>query len=244
MSNEKFTPAELLETAEQLFKMGESKMYRAAILEAITALETYIATNIISNLNMSVGDELADWLNEKTRFDFDSRLGVLTSFITKVKIDRQGKLWNDYKRAKNIRNNVTHTGKRVTKDQGRFVINTVYEWIDFLNQTQEIKNEGKTKDKSAYDLLGQFVQASARLERLIYSALMKFDSGKIDPRRTFRVEELLRLGLIDENILAELRRFRDLRNRAVHSHSLESTRINQADVEKLNSLVDMIEKKL
>jgi len=244
MSTEKFTPAELLETAEQLYKTGESKMYRAAILEAITALETYIATNILSKLNTRVGKEFSDWLDEKTRFDFDSRLGVLTSFVTRVKIDKQSKLWNDYKKAKQIRNNVTHTGKRVTKDQGRFVINTVYEWVEFLNQAQDIKDEGKGKDKSASDLLGQLVQASARLERLIYSALMKFESGKIDPRRVFRVEELLRLGLIDESTLTELHKLRELRNRAVHSHSLESIRITPTDVEKLNSLVDMIEKKL
>lgn len=242
--DEKFTPAELLETAEELFKMGNSKMYRAAILEAITALESYIATEIIEKLETIVGKEFSKWLEEKTRFDFDARLGVLTSYITGVEINKEGKLWGDYKNSKEIRNKVTHSGKKVTREQSRFIIDVTYEWIDFLNQAQEIGRKDKAKDKSAYDLLGQFVQVSARLEKVIYSALMKFEPGKVDPRRAFRVEELSRLGLIDNNILTQLHRFREIRNRAVHSHPAETTIITQADIENFNSLVDAIEKKL
>jgi hypothetical protein len=244
MKEEKFTPAELLETAEELFKMGNSKMYRAAILEAITALESYVATEVTEKLEDIVGKEFAKWLEEKTRFDFDSRLGVLTSFVTGVEIDKDGKLWGDYKKSKEIRNKVTHSGKKVTKEQGRFIIDVTYEWVDFLNQAQKIGRKDKATNKSAYDLLGQFVQVSARLEKVIYSALMKFEPGKIDPRLAFRVEELSRLGLADDNTLAQLRKFREMRNRAVHSHPDEAIKISQADVVNFNNLVDIIEKKL
>ena len=242
--DERFTPAELLETAEELFKMGNSKMYRAAILEAITALESYVASEIMGKLKDHVGTELAKWLKEKTRFDFDARLGVLTSFVTGVEIDKDGRLWGDYKKSKEIRNKVTHSGKKVTEEQSRFIIDITYEWMDFLNQAQEIGRKGKARDKSAYDLLGQFVQVSARLEKVIYSALMKFEPEKVDPRRAFPVEELSRLGLVDDNILTQLRRYREMRNRAVHSHSTETIQITQADIENFNTLVDVIEKKL
>jgi hypothetical protein len=244
MKEEKFTPAELLETAEELFKMGNSKMYRAAILEAITALESYVATEILEKLESVVGNEFAKWLEEKTRFDFDSRLGALTSFVTGVEIEKDGKLWSDYKKSKEIRNKVTHSGKKVTKEQSRLIIDIAYEWIDFLNQAQKIGRKNQAKDKSAYDLLGQFVQVSARLEKVIYSALMKFEPERVDPRRVFRVEELSRLGLVDDNTLAQLKRFRELRNRAVHSHPTETKQITQADVANFNYLVDLIEMKL
>jgi len=242
--DERFTPAELLETAEELFKMRNSKMYRAAILEAITALESYVASEIMGTLEIIVGTQLAKWLKVKTRFDFDARLGVITSFVTGVEIDKDGRLWSDYKKSKEIRNKVTHSGKKVTEEQSRFIIDITYEWIDFLNQAQEIGQRGKAKDKSSHDLLGQFVQVSARLEKVIYSALMKFESGNVDPRRAFRVEELSRLHLVDDNTLTQLRRFREIRNRAVHGHPPETIRITQEDVDNFNVLVDIIEKKL
>lgn len=241
---ERFTPAELLETAEELFKMGNSKMYRAAILEAITALERYVATEIMDKLEDYFGVQLTKWLKEKTRLDFDARLGILTSVVTGVEIDKQGKLWNDYKKSKEIRNKVTHSGTKVTKEQSRSIIDISYEWIDFLNQAQEIGQKDEAKDKSSYDLLGRFVQASARLEKVIYSALMKFEPETFASRRIFRVEELSRLSLIDDDTLTQLRKFREIRNQAVHSHTTKPIQITQADVDNFNLLVDKIEKKL
>jgi|GEM_PF-1846663 len=241
---ERFTPAELLETAEELFKMGNSKMYRASILEAISALESYVANEIMGKLEEHVGKELAIWLNEKTRLDFDSRLGVLTSFVTGVEIDKKGRLWADYKTSKEIRNKVTHSGRKVNEKQSRFIIDITYEWIEFLNQAQEIGSKSKEKDKNTYDLLGQLVQASARLEKVIYSALMKFEPENVNPRRIFRVEELSRLGLIDDGTLRQLRKYQEIRNHAVHGHPTETIRIMQSDIDSFNSLVDAIEKKL
>jgi hypothetical protein len=57
--DENLTLAELLETAERLFAVGDTNMYRAAILEAITALEANVGDKAFPALQARVGDELA-----------------------------------------------------------------------------------------------------------------------------------------------------------------------------------------
>ena len=63
--NDNLTPAELLETAERLFSIGDANMYRAAILEAITALEANVKARAFPALRSKLGEELANWLEEK-----------------------------------------------------------------------------------------------------------------------------------------------------------------------------------
>lgn len=237
------TPAELLETAEELFATKNQNMYRAAILEAITALEAKVRDKAFPALKERVGFDLTKWLEEKTRMDFDTRLGLFIPLMTGLKIDKKDKLWNDYKKAKEIRNKVTHSGVKVTESETRFVINTIYEWIEYLNQAQEV-----TKDKNIQnsELLGRFIQASARLERVIYSTLIKsnVDEKRIRPL-TSSLNELFKLSLIDVKTFHELNQLRMLRNKAVHSHpSLEIANITEDNVQRLNNIIDDIERKL
>lgn len=126
---EKLTPAELLETAEKLFAADDQNMYRAAILEAITALEAIVRGKAFPVLQARVGNELTKWLEEKTRMDFDTRLGLFIPLATGLTVDKKEKLWNDYKKSKDIRNKVTHSGRKVTRDQARFVIESIWDLL-------------------------------------------------------------------------------------------------------------------
>nr|MBA3691953.1 hypothetical protein [Acidobacteriota bacterium] len=72
------TPEELLDNAETLFATGNAKMMRAAVLEAITSLEAFVQTTVFSALNNKLDPLLVQWLQDKTKMDFDSRLSILT----------------------------------------------------------------------------------------------------------------------------------------------------------------------
>lgn len=245
MDKENLTPAELLETAERLFAVGDANMYRAAILEAITALEANVRDKAFPSLQAKVGDDLTKWLQEKTRMDFDTRLGLFIPIATGLKVDKRDRIWSDYKKAREIRNRVTHSGRRVTRTQARFVIDTVYEWVEYLNQAQETQQHYDGQDKSSLEKLGRFIQASARLERLIYSAIQKnISSQEQSKKRMYRVEELYHLGLIDESILRELNEFRILRNNAVHAPPDTVISITDAQLKRLIEIVDAIETRL
>lgn len=120
------TPEELLDGAEVLFASANPKMMRAAVLEAIAALEAFVQDVVFTALRGKLDPLLVQWLEEKTRIDFDSRLSVLTPVAVGRQIDKQASLWKKYKGAKEIRNKVTHSGRKVSTDEARFVIDTVY----------------------------------------------------------------------------------------------------------------------
>lgn len=239
------SPAELLETAEKLFAAGETNMYRAAVLEAITALETSVRALAFAALKIRVGDQLCVWLEEKTRMDFDTRLGLFIPLATGLNVDKKDRLWNDYKKAKEIRNRITHAGTKVYRPQARFVIDTVYEWIEYLKQAQETQQRRDGQERTQIETLGRFIQASARLERVIYSAIKKANPfEELHPRRVYPVEELYRLALIDESTLRELNSLRSLRNRVVHAPPDDEVPVTEANVKRLDRIVDDIEAKI
>ena len=220
-NDEALTPAELLDTAERLFSIGDTNMYRASILEAISALEAIVHTKAFPALQKQVGDELAKWLEEKTKMDFETRIGLFIPIATGITINKKDRLWNDYKKAKEIRNKVTHTGRKVSQAQARFVINTVYEWVAYLKEAQEAQTTRTGQDKTDFETLGRFIQASARLERVIYSAMIKNNPRQeLSSRRVYPVEELFRLELVDDSRFRELIELRSIRNR-VYSTRLD-----------------------
>lgn len=130
---------ELLETARRLLATGEASLYRAVVLEAITALETLIQSHVFELLPRRLPIELAKWLEEKTRMDFDSRLKVLAPVVTGQPVDPTSELWRRYKTAKEIRNKVTHRGRRVQRSEAEAVLSTVEQWIVFLGQTAGVE---------------------------------------------------------------------------------------------------------
>jgi len=132
------SPKELLAVAEELLNAGDSRLYRAAILEAITALEAYVADRVFSSLGSKIDPLLVKWLEEKTRMDFDSRLDTFVPIAIGRTIDKQNHLWAQYKEAKEIRNKVTHSGRKVTREQAFSVVRTVLDWLAYLGSTVEV----------------------------------------------------------------------------------------------------------
>lgn len=86
------SPEELLATAEALVALGDPQMYRAAVLEAITALESCVALTVFERLELLLDPLLVQWLRDHTRMDFDSRLSVLTPVATGRPVDTRGTL--------------------------------------------------------------------------------------------------------------------------------------------------------
>lgn len=133
------TPEELLDNAEVLFSSNNPKMMRAAVLEAITALEAHVQAVVFPYLNTKLDSSFVEWLKEKTKMDFEARLSVLTPVAMGRPIDKQSILWADYKKAKAIRNKVTHSGTKVSPVDARFVIDTVYKWLGYISGTLDIE---------------------------------------------------------------------------------------------------------
>ena len=78
------TPDEILENAEALLNSNNPKMFRGAILEAITALEAYVQKTVFASLENKLDPLLVKWLQEKTMMDFDTRLSLFTPIATGV----------------------------------------------------------------------------------------------------------------------------------------------------------------
>lgn len=129
------TPEELLESANELFLTQNPKMMRAATLEAITALEAYVQAKIFPALSAKFGGRFSEWLENKTRMDFDSRLEIITPIAIDLPVNTDTNLWSDYKKARKIRHSIIHNGKKVSQGEAKFVIDTVYKWIAYLSST-------------------------------------------------------------------------------------------------------------
>jgi hypothetical protein len=138
MGAEFHSPSELLAGAAALLASPDPRMMRVVVLEAITALEAFIHATVFALLESKMDPLLVKWLEDKTRMDFDSRLSVLTPVATGQRVDTKSALWNDYKKAKEIRNKVTHGGRKVTREEAKSVFETVRRWMAFLNSTAEL----------------------------------------------------------------------------------------------------------
>jgi len=133
------TPEELLAGAEDLLASDNPVTRRAAVLEAITALESYVQATVFPAMSSKVDAVLVEWIERKTRVDFESRLTVLLPVATGRAIDKQSLLWQGYQKAKEIRNKVVHIGAKVSRSQARFVVDTVHDWLAYLGSTAELE---------------------------------------------------------------------------------------------------------
>jgi hypothetical protein len=132
------TPDELLVGARRLLETDDPVVRRAAVLEAITALEAFVHQQVFAVLRERLDPLLVKWLEDKTRMDFDSRLSVLTPIATGLPVDQQADLWNRYKRAKSLRNAVTHSGRKVSVEDANGVLQTVHDWLAYLASSVEV----------------------------------------------------------------------------------------------------------
>lgn len=134
------TPEELLATAIRLLRQEDPSLNRAVLLESIAALETAVERTVFPLLKETLGPVLANWLKDKTKMDFDSRLTPLAGQAIKKEIDtRTNPLWKDYKKVKQLRNQAIHRGTRVSRENAAFAIKTVESWLAFLGSTAQIE---------------------------------------------------------------------------------------------------------
>ncbi|AOS45457.1 hypothetical protein Verru16b_02538 [Lacunisphaera limnophila] len=138
-SAELHTPDELLANASAMYASGDPKLFRGAILESITALEAFVQRTVFRSLEGRLDPLLVKWLEEKTRMDFDSRLSVLTQVATGLPINKSSELWDGYKKAKEIRNKVVHSGRKVTAMDVELVMASVRDWLSYLGTTVELE---------------------------------------------------------------------------------------------------------
>ena len=132
------TPDELLAAADSLLASGDPLVSRAAVLEAITALEAFVHKTVFGLLERTYDPLLVTWLKARTQSDFESRLFVLTPVALGRPVDKASALWKDYAEAKAIRKKVTHTGKKVSQAEAAFVLATVRSWLAYLGSTAEV----------------------------------------------------------------------------------------------------------
>ncbi len=221
------TPSELLETAQKLLDSRKPELYRAAILGAITALEGLVHVTVFGALESQFDPLFVDWLRDKTRFDFDSRLSPLTQVATGLPISKNSKLWNRYKKAKELRNQVTHSGRKVTLEEAKTVLSTIFEWMDYIQQSSRQNSVRANRLVKA-----EFFESWAQLEQLLYSSLdlaRNTHGGKYD--KVSAVNALLKQNIIDSQTAELISYFTNLRNKLAHGLTITITRKTVEDLD-------------
>jgi hypothetical protein len=122
---------ELMDQADEHL---EACHFRAAVMEAFVALEEQINHVVFTNLKKINGfpDELVEWLRLKTRMDVAARIHPIGEAALGTPIGKGTELFKRYTAAKKIRNRVSHTAEKVTKNEAKQVIRTVRDWLTYL----------------------------------------------------------------------------------------------------------------
>ena len=63
---------------------------------------------------------------------------MLTLIATGLPVDQQAQLWSRYKRAKSLRNSVTHSRRKVSPIKAHEVLQTVHDWLAYLASSAEV----------------------------------------------------------------------------------------------------------
>ena len=225
------TPDELLENAKTLLATKNPKMMRAAILEAITALEAFVQKTVFENLQGKLDPLLVIWLEDKTKMDFDSRLSVLTPVAIGKPINKESDLWENYKKSKSLRNRITHSGEIVSEDDAKFVIDTVHSWLAYLGRTVNLElalmqfrryvEDNNISIKSEKDANQLIIDYFGRTQAAQAEAEVPISIGN---DFSFRADVILKFG--DTRVVIEHKIWRssqfaeyDLSNPTIHANS-------------------------
>lgn len=201
-------------------------------MEAITALEERVNEVVFRRLESHQGlpSNLIRWLREQTRSKFDSRLSPLGEFALGNPLDKSGQLWGDYKTARKLRNEVSHTARVISASEASFVLETVRRWLHFLDKADlddAPQQWGGTR--------GEFLRFLERHSVLV--ARFRFLDGSGRPVPPLRMaEELRRAGTITGEQADALLLVTDARNRIAHHLNISSEQFCVAD-EALSSLL-------
>lgn len=204
------TPDELLSIADNFINTKNPEMYRAAVLEAITALEYFVQIKVFGILEKKMDKLLVDWLKERTNSDFETRLKIFTPVATNITINTREDLWQRYQEAKKIRNKVAHTGIRISLDEAQMVRDTVYDWLAFLGSTTEVEME-LIRFKKYIEKSNKFIDDEIEIEYLV-SNYFKMNNAQVHSQvhlsNTKIADIVLRYG--DKTILIETMIMRNL----------------------------------
>lgn len=133
------TPDELMLRAVELLETNDPRLRRAVVIEAMTALEAYVAATVFPLLAAKVGDPLSKLIEAKTRMDFETRLSVLAPAAMGITVDRGSAHWQDFKRIRKLRHGIVHAGKQVSASDAREAVASIRRWLAFLGSTVGIE---------------------------------------------------------------------------------------------------------
>ena len=191
------TPDELLTGARRLLESGDPIVLRAAVLEAITALESFVHQRVFAALRERIDPLLVKWLEDKTKMDFDSRLSVFTPIATGIAIDQSAELWARYKDAKQLRNAVTHSGRKVTPAEATKVLETVRDWLAYLASSAELDaalGQFKREVEAGHIRVSDGRSASEAIGRYFSTSSPAHVALEQDVGRGVRADVVLRFG--------------------------------------------------
>lgn len=132
------SPEDLLRVARELLATGDPKLRRAVVLEAMTALESSVHRVVFDLLKKTLDPILYVWLRNRTKNDFDTRVKVLTPVALQQTPAPDSGLLDGYERARDIRHDVIHAGRRPSRENAEYVLKTVEDWLEFLGSTGDV----------------------------------------------------------------------------------------------------------
>lgn len=135
----------LIKNADDLMRL---RHYRASVMEAMTALEERANEVIFNSLETKkeLTGEMVKWLKKKTKYNFDDKLHPIGEFALGKQISKGERLWNDYKKARDLRNKVSHTAQQISEADAASVIKTVKQWLYFLEGAKDVQASNEDSD--------------------------------------------------------------------------------------------------
>jgi len=143
--DDSFSVESLIKNAAELL---EQEHYRAAVMEAMTALEERANEVVFQSLETrkALPPDLVKWIKDKTKYSFDEKLHPIGEYALGKQISKGEALWASYKTARDLRNKVSHTAQKIKGTEARFVIQTVKEWLYFLEGAQDVHASDEMSD--------------------------------------------------------------------------------------------------
>ena len=177
---------------------------RAAVLEAITALEAFVHKTVFGLLERTYDPLLVTWLKARTQSDFESRLFVLTPVGGTP--GRQGVSAMEGLRRSQGHSEQSHPYREEgLPSRSRFVLATVRSWLAYLGSTAEVAlalDGLKTYIESA----GILIANEAAAERVVHQYFERTSPAVVaQPRIADGRKADLLLDYGDETVVVEIK---------------------------------------
>ncbi len=122
-----------------MLDLKNPRLYRPALSEAITALESLVERTVFPALSLRFEKELVDWLKEKSKNAFDARFSLPVPLATGIQIENKGVQWARYKRARSARHEVVHQGRKVSQQEAEEVVSVISTWMNLILSTVNLE---------------------------------------------------------------------------------------------------------